>query len=183
MQLTNILLENLKGKALEQIAEKVGGDSVATKAITAKALPMILKQFEKNTSDEAGAESLNKALDAHTGESKIDVADGMNILGHLFGDKDNAVAEVAKATGQDTEKSAGVMGALSSVIMETLGDQKKAAWSWFGAGDLMKMLSGTGKDSNILEMVMDQDGDGDFDKNDVMKFGFGMLKKKFFGRK
>jgi hypothetical protein len=41
------------------------------------------------------------------------------------------------------------MGALSSVIMGTLGDQKKAA-SGFGAQDLMKMLSGTGKDANIM---------------------------------
>ena len=61
------------------------------------------------------------------------------------------------------------MSALSSVIMETLGDQKKAAGG-FSTGDLMRLLSGTGKDSNILEMVMDQDGDGDFDTQDGIKF-------------
>jgi len=177
-----MILSNLKGKALEQIASKVGGDSAMTKAVAAKALPMLLGQLEKNSSDEAGAEELNKALDSHTGESKIDLADGSKILGHLFGNSDEAVKEVAKSTGQSQEDTNGVMSALSSVIMETLGDQKKAAGG-FGAQDLMKMLSGTGKDSNILGMVMDQDGDGDFDKNDAMKFGFGMLKNKFFGKK
>lgn len=35
----------------------------------------------------------------------------------------------------------------------------------------MKLLSGTGKDSNILEMVMDQDGDGDFDIKDGVSIG------------
>jgi hypothetical protein len=34
------------------------------------------------------------------------------------------------------------MGALSSVIMETLGDQKKAAGG-FDTGDLVKLLAGT----------------------------------------
>jgi hypothetical protein len=32
-------------------------------------------------------------------------------------------------------------------------------------------------------MVMDQDGDGDFDKQDVMKFGMGWIKNKFLGKK
>ena len=74
------------------------------------------------------------------------------------------------------------MGALSSVIMETLGDQK-AASSGFSASSLTKLLSGTGADSNILGMVMDQDGDGDFDKNDAMKFGMDWVKNKFLGKK
>jgi len=29
---------------------------------------------------------------------------------------------------------------------------------------------------------MDQDGDGDFDKNDAMKFGMGWIKSKFLGK-
>jgi len=175
MDFSNILLEQLKWKALEQITSKVGGDNAATKAIASKALPMILGQLSKNTESEDGANKLNEALNSHLGESKIDVEDGKNILGHIFGGSNNAVAEVAKATGQSAEQTSGVMGALSSVIMETLGDQK-AASSGFSASSLTKMLSGTGADSNILGMVMDQDGDGDFDKQDAMKFGMNWIK-------
>lgn len=181
MDISNMILANLKGKALEQIAAQVGWDNAATKAIAAKALPMILGQLSKNTESEKWAEDLNNALNSHLGESKIDIADGKNILGHIFGGSDKAIAEVAKASGQSKEETSGVMGALSSVIMETLGDQKKAA-SGFGTGDLMKMLSWVGKDSDILGMVMDQDGDGDFDKNDAMKFGMGWIKSKFLGK-
>jgi hypothetical protein len=53
MDISNMILANLKGKALQQISSKVGGDSVGTKAIAAKALPMILAQLSKNSQDEA----------------------------------------------------------------------------------------------------------------------------------
>jgi hypothetical protein len=183
MDISNMILANLKGKALEEITKSVWGNNAATKAIAAKALPMLLGQLEKNSQDESQADALNKALDAHTGASKIDVADGMKIFGHLFWhDSDSTVEAVAKAAGASKEESAGVMGALSSVLMETLWDQKKAAGG-FSTGDLMKLLSGTGKDVDILGMVMDQDGDGDFDKNDAMKFGMKWVKNKLLGKK
>lgn len=182
MELSNMLLEGLKGKALEQIATQIGGDSKITKSIAAKALPMILGQLEKNSQDPKKADDLNNALNSHLGESKINMADGVKILWHIFGGSDSAVAQVAKASGQDAEKTGGVMSALSSVIMETLWDQKKAS-SGFSTWDLVKMLAGTGKDNAILGMVMDQDWDGDFDKNDAMKFGMGWIKKKFLWKK
>jgi hypothetical protein len=106
MDISNMILANLKGKALEQITAKVGGDNAATKMIAAKALPMILGQLSKNTESESGAESLNNALNSHLGESRIDVEDGKNILSHIFGGSDDVVAQVAKATGQSAEDSA-----------------------------------------------------------------------------
>lgn len=48
-------------------------------------------------------------------------------MGHIFGDKQKAINAIAKNTGSSAEESSGVMSALSSVVMETLGDQKKAA--------------------------------------------------------
>lgn len=177
-----MLLEQLKGKALEEITKKVGWDNTATKAIAAKALPMILGQLSKNTESEAWAEDLNNALNSHLGESKIDVEDGKNILWHIFGWADSAVSDIAKASGQSADQTSGVMGALSSVIMETLGDQKKAAGG-FDTGDLVKLLAGTGKDTDILGMVMDQDGDGDFDKQDAVRFGMDWIKNKLLWKK
>jgi len=171
-----MFLENLKGTALEQITQKVGGDNATTKSIAAKALPMLLWQLEKNTSTPEWADSLNNALNSHLGESKIDLADGAKILGKIFSGSNSAVESVAKETWTTPEESSGVMSALSSVIMETLWDQKNASWG-FSTGDVMKLLAGTGKDSDILGMVMDQDWDGDFDKNDAVGFGMGFLKK------
>ena len=183
MELSNILLENLKGKALEQISKKVGGDKKSTKSIAAQALPLILAQLEKNSQDTKEAKKINEALNSHVWKSKIDIDDGMKILSHIFGkNTDNVIGKIAQASWQNKKQSAGVMSALSSVIMETLGDQKKAAGG-FDTADLVKLLSGTGKDANILGMVMDQDGDWDFDKNDAMKFGLGWIQKNFFSKK
>lgn len=182
MELSNMLLENLKGKALQQIAQQIWGDSKTTKSIAAKALPMILGQLEKNAWDEAWASAINDALNSHLWESKIDLNDGKKILGHIFWDTQSAVESVSAASWKSQEDSLWVMSALSSVIMETLWDQKKAAWG-FDANDIIKLLSGTGKDTDILWMVMDQDGDGDFDGQDAMKFGMWWIKKKFLGKK
>lgn len=177
-----MILANLKGKALEQITSKVGWDNAATKAIAAKALPMILSQLSQNAQNEKGAEDINNALNSHLWESKVDIEDGKNILNHIFSNSDEAINTVAKSTGQTKQQASGVMGALSSIIMETLGDQKKAA-SGFGTRDLMKILSWVGEDSDILGMIMDQDGDGDFDRNDAVKFGMGWIKKNFLWKK
>lgn len=181
MDFSNILMQQLKGKALEQIAWQVGWDSAMTKSIASKALPMILEQMSKNTETPGWAEDLNDALNKHLGESKIDVQDGMNILWHVFGDKQEAISQVANMSGASKDQTAWVMWALSSMVMEQLGDQKKAA-GWFGTNDLVKMLSGTGKDANIFALL-DQDGDGDFDKQDAMKFGFSWFMKKVLGKK
>jgi len=178
-----MILANLKWKALEQITAQVWWDNATTKAIASKALPMILGQLSKNTESEKGAENLNNALNDHLWESKIDVEDGKNILSHIFSSSQDAIASVAKSSGQDEEQTSGVMWALSSVIMETLWDQKKAAGG-FGAQDIMKMLSWVGwKDANILWMVMDQDWDGDFDSKDAVWFGMKWIKNKLRGNK
>lgn len=60
-----MLLENLKGAALEQIANKAGSDSKTTKSIASQALPLILAKLEQNTRSQEGAEQLNDALNAH----------------------------------------------------------------------------------------------------------------------
>ena len=182
MDISNMILENLKWKALEQISSKVWWDTASTKAIASKALPMILWQFSKNVQSESWAEALNNALNSHLWESKIDIEDGKKILWHIFWNKESAINEVAQATWQTQEDASWVMWALSSVIMETLWDQKKAA-GWFGTQEITKLLSWTWKDTDILGMVMDQDGDWDFDSKDAMSFGLWWFKDKFLWKK
>lgn len=127
MDISNMILSNLKWESLKQIAESVGGDEKTVKSLASKALPLLLGQLEKNASDEKWAEAINEALNSHLGESKIDIKDGKNILGHIFSDKNKAISAIAQSTGTSEWKSEWVMAALSSVLMETLWDQKKAA--------------------------------------------------------
>lgn len=180
MDLSQMLTGELKKQALSQITKQMGGNNKMAQAMIEKALPSILSGLEKNTQSEDGKKSLDTALEKHTGETKIDMPDGAKILGHILGnEKESEVENIAKATGASKEQSADVMSILSSLVMEKLGDQKKAGL-W--VDDITKMLSGSSKSAGLLK-GFDQDGDGDLDKNDAIKFGLGYVMKKFLGKK
>ena len=180
MDISSLLSAELKKQALSQITKQIGGDSKVSQALIAKALPSILSGLEKNTESDDGKKALDTALEKHTGETKIDMADGAKILGHILGgNKESEIAKIAKETGASEEQSNQALSMLSSLVMEKLGDQKKAG---LGADDIAKMLSGAGKNASLLQ-GFDQDGDGDFDKNDAVKFGIGYMMKKFLGKK
>lgn len=176
MQISNILLQNLKGEALAEIARASDASEKATKQIAAEALPLILSQMEIQTQDPLGANELNSALNAHLGTSKINRDDGAKILSHIFDDISAIYEVIAKRTSTSQEDASHVMQALASIIMETLGDHKAAA-SGLTDSDLARLLAGTGKDSNILEMVMQETEQKDEAiASDVGK-GMGFLKK------
>ncbi len=185
MDVTKLLVDQLKGQAMNQIAQKVGGgDNIMTSQLMAKALPMIMGQLEKNSADPAGAEALDAALAQHDGSVLQNVEqaspeEGNKILGHIFGNKDQAIAQIAQETWASPEQSEGVMSMLAPLVMGAMGQQKQAAG--LNASGITSMLSGSSKSSNLLGSFLDQDGDGDFDKSDAMKFGMNYLKKKFFG--
>lgn len=182
MDFTKMLGDELKNKAMGVILEKVGGDKWSANSIISQALPAILWGLEKNTATDEGVNALSEALEKHTGETKIDITDGKKILGHiLWNNSDSQVASIATSAGISEEQSWDVMGILSSLVMEKLGDQKAAG---LDGNAIAKMLSGTSLDTgNMLGMFLDQDADGDFDKNDAMKFGMSWVKNKFLGKK
>lgn len=182
MDFTQIIGNEIKKQAMSQILWKVGGNNKTANALIQKALPTILGGLEKNASSETGLASLSKALEKHTGTTKIDAEDGKNILSHILGgSKDSELDNIAAETWATKEQSNEVMGILSSLVMEKLWDQKAAG---VDGSEIAKMLSWTSTGSSqMLGMFLDQDGDGDFDKNDAMKFGMGYLKNKFFGKK
>lgn len=180
MNITELLGSELKKQALKKIASSVWGDSQTAQSIIQQALPTILGGLEKNTQTPEWLEALDSALEKHTGTTKIDIADGKNILGHIFGDNtSDTVSGLASSFGISDEQSSDVMGILSSLVMEKLWDQKAAG---VGKDIISQLLSGSSK-QNMLGMVFDQDGDGDFDKNDAMKFGMNWIKNKFLSKK
>ncbi len=180
MDITALLWDELKKQALSQISKQIGGDNKMAQALIAQALPTLLKGLEKNTEEKEGKKALDTALEAHTGETKIDMADGEKIMQHILGKKtDDKIDKIAKETGATPEQSSEVMSMLSSLVMEKLGDQKK---SGIETKDIVKMLSGASKSKDFLK-GFDQDGDGDVDKNDAVKFWLGYIMKKFLGKK
>lgn len=187
MELTNTLINTLKQKAISEISQQVaGGDSDVTQKIIAQALPKILSGLETNSQSQEGAESLSAALEKHDGSvlqnlGKIDLSDGSKILGHIFSDENSVAENIAKTSGSDTDTTKKVMAALAPLVMGALGEQKSLGK--LDANDLTKILSGVSKDSGILTMFLDQDGDGDVDSGDAIKFWMKWFQSKILGKK
>ncbi len=148
----NILIDNVAGQF--GLNKKEAGSAVST------AVPVILGGLNRNAKSEKGAASLSKALESKHDGGLLDnlgsllsgsglgdlQKDGGGILGHVFGDKTNAVqAAAAKQAGISTDKMAGIFTMLAPIVMAYLGKQKKSGQvSAGGLGDLLGGLLGGG---------------------------------------
>ena len=124
--------------AVSQISQMLGADQTTTNSAIQMALPMILSAMAKNAAQPSGAESLNNALqENHNGGILNDLGgylnapnsnDGIGILGHIFGQKQGAVAQqVSQSSGLDLGQVAQLMITLAPVVMGYLGKQKQQA--------------------------------------------------------
>lgn len=172
MDLSSMMTDMLKDQAIKAISKKTGLDEKTASSMAAKALPMILGQLKDNAADPAKAESLEKAVAGNDGTlldnlDGIDLQDGAKILGHVFGNKQ---AGVEKEVGNPD-----LLAALAPIVMGSLG--KANSDSGESAGSLLSNPAVM----SIAAKFLDQDGDGDLDKSDAMKFWMDFIKKKFFG--
>ena len=137
-------------------------DGAKTQRATALGLEAILGGLATNAQRGRGADELMNAVRGHDGTAVDDLAaqfgspeataDGSKILGHVFGDKQEAVTQnLAAKSGLDVGAIAKMLPALAPVVMGMLG--KKAAGGSLDAGGLAGMLK--------------QESDG-FDLGDMM---------------
>jgi len=176
------LLQGPMGKMLvDGVGSQLGmGEEKAGSAIQT-ALPLILGAMKNNASSPEGAEGLLKALDNEKhgggildnlgsilGGGGIDedvLEDGAGILGHVFGGKEENVANaVSKTSGIDLSQAMNILKVAAPFIMGYLGKEKKAKQvsDQGGLGDLLGgMLGGGEKEStSLINRLLDADGDG-----------------------
>ena len=106
-----------------------------------------------------------------------------DIFGELLGNKQGRVSDaVSKSSGLNKEQAGSLISMLGPMLSGMLGSQ--ASEQKMSPTDLTEMLR---KDrakvqqspgGGMVGKMLDQDGDGDFDMNDMMKLGMGMLFKK-----
>lgn len=121
MSLLDMVQQQLGGNAVNTIAQQIGADPQQTKGAIDMALPVIMGGLAQNAERPEGAESLNKALDQHTGT--LDQVSGF--LGGLGG-------------GGSASGGNGGLGGL----INAMGGGQQGAGAGGGLGGMMDALGG-----------------------------------------
>ena len=122
----------LKQLPIDDIASQLGVDRKTAKAAIREGGQTILGGLKKETESPEGAAALTNALTKHAGDKRIssaadiDTADGLGILGHVFGGEQD---QVAQRLGASSKKAGGVdFGALlpmlAPIIMNFIANKK-----------------------------------------------------------
>ena len=183
--LEDLLGQQQGGDAVGQISQMLGANQSMTSSAIQLALPMILSGLANNASTPQGAENLNTALEQDHSGGLLDnlmgylggglsqpsettrQTDGTGILGHIFGQKQSAVAqEVSQNSGLDIGQVAKLLITLAPIVMAFLGKQKQQ--QGLGADGLASLLQGQQQQMQssgnpMMDMVtgfLDKDHDG-----------------------
>lgn len=186
--ITDMIVQQLGNSGASMIAEKLGiPESVAKMAISA-ALPMLVGGLGRNASDPQGAQALAGALESkHNGNVLNDVMgalnspeqqlDGMKILGHVLGGKqDNAQSALGQAAGIESGQARDLMAMLAPIVLGQLGQQKQQqGLDASGLADLLGQERQTADEQlGGMAGLLDMDGDGDV-TDDMLKLGGSLL--------
>lgn len=186
------VMNQLGESDLQQLGQAAGVDRAAAEKALAAALPMILAGLAKNASSANGASALDRALAKdHDGGlldnlsgylTHGDTSAGDAILGHVFGNRTDAVGKgVGRASGIDPAKAAKLMAMAAPLVMAALGRMRQK--QNLDAGALGQVLAQQNRSVHErapqlggLASLLDADGDGSI-ADDVIG-GLG----KLFGR-
>ncbi len=176
------LLGGPMGKMLISGASKqLGlGEGLTQKALGA-AMPLILGAMKNNASTPEGAAGLLGALNNNKhdggimdklgsilGGGSIDknvMDDGAGILGHVFGGREQNVAQaVSKSSGIDLGSAMNILKVAGPFLMGHLGKQARTqkVSNQGGLGDLLGGMLGGGEkeQQSLVNRLLDADGDG-----------------------
>lgn len=186
--LAGMVIGMLGSGELSQLSSQLGTDQASTQKAVGAAVPMLLSALGKNAASPQGAEALLGALSRdHDGSVLENVGaalgsgalgkDGSAILGHVLGNKQDAVAAgIGQASGLTADTSGQLLAMLAPLVMGSLGKTQRQ--SGLDAEGLAAMLGGQRKQANAglggLAGLLDMDGDGDI-TDDVMKVGSKLL--------
>lgn len=183
---------------VDQISTQLGASPEQTKSAIAAALPTILAGLARNAQDASGRQNLDAALERDHDGSLLEnlgaifggqpqsapVSDravaGGSILDHILGRKQERVAEsVSQGSGLSSSQIMKLMMMLAPVVLAYLGRRRRQEnLSPDGLGTTLereRVSIESASGGSMLGRLFDQDGDGDFDLMDIMKFGVSRM--------
>jgi len=197
------LLNSPMGKQLiSGVAGQTGQPENKTADVLSMAMPLLLGAMKKNVASPQGAQGLMSALQGgkHDGSILDNLGglfgggvddsvmnDGAGILGHVFGGREQNVANaVSKSSGLDAGSAMNILKVAAPFIMGYLGKEKrqKNVSNESGIGDLLGGLLGneSQQQQSMVERLLDADGDGSIiDDVAGMILGSGGKKKSGLG--
>lgn len=195
MNIEGLLGQVLSGNNVSAISQQIGADESTTSSAIQAALPLLLGGLANNAQSEGGASALAGALDRdHDGSVLDDIAgfvmgggqqaNGAGILGHIFGERQDAVQQgVSQASGLDMSMVARLLPLLAPIVMGYLGRQKQE--QGMDAASLAGMLGGAQQQMQeqqsplmgMLSAVLDQNRDGSM-MDDAIRLAGGFLSRR-----
>jgi hypothetical protein len=165
MDLLTALLASANATDLEQLGSQFNLDKSSLDSVLNQVVPALGRGIQNNTRASGGLESLMGALQNGEHERYLNdlsevtslsgIADGNNILGHVFGSKDvsrNVAAHASQNSGVSPDIIKQMLPMIATMVMGAISKQTAdgAQAAHAGSGDLGSMLSS----------VLDSDGDG-----------------------
>ncbi|MGV4437972.1 DUF937 domain-containing protein [Ornithobacterium rhinotracheale] len=193
MDIQNLITSALNNQVIGQMSKSLGVDDSKVSSVISMAVPAILGQMNKNAQTPQGAESLNHALNDHSGSildnlsgllgGAANNAEGESILNHIFGGKQEQLAQnLGTQAGLSSGNVMQILSTIAPLIMGFLGKEKQQGnLNSNNISDLLgSLLSGAtkGGNQNVFEKLLDQNGDGNI-TDDLMNMGSNLLKGFF----
>ncbi|MDV8066844.1 DUF937 domain-containing protein [Rhodococcus sp. MS16] len=146
---------------IDQIAQQLGVDQATAETAVKSALPTLVSGLGANADSEAGAASLESALQSHANTtilddgidiSKVDTADGQKIVANIFGNNTDQVASTLGSVGGGNDLVKQLLPILAPIVLAYLAKQFTGGGSAAqtqtagggGIGDLLGGLLGGG---------------------------------------
>jgi len=175
--LLDLLNSDLGKTLITSASQQLGQNENQTASALTAALPLMLGAMKNNASTPQGAAGLLGALSnsSHDG-SLLDniggllgnndvLSDGAGILGHLFGGKEQNIAQaVSSKSGMDLSSVMKLLQMAAPIVMSYLG-KKSRETNVSDAGGIENLLGGllgdgAAKEQSMVTKLLDADGDG-----------------------
>ncbi|WP_216320065.1 DUF937 domain-containing protein [Deinococcus aestuarii] len=129
------------GQAQQTVGNRLGTSPNQTQAALEAAVPLLLGAMTRNAQQPGGAQALSGALDQHDGSAldlfgqgqAPDPYQGQNILGHVFGNQQQAAANaVSRRAGIDPQLAMQVLAMAAPLVLGYLSRQRQGQGGGFG---------------------------------------------------
>ncbi len=198
----DLVLGQLAGGNVDQMASKIGADRKQTESAISAALPTMIEALGRSSSGQTSIDDLYRKLGVDRGtaaaaapppqshaqphvpvqQPQREAAGMSDILGGLFGQKKERIeSSIGKNSGLSSSQVSSLIAMLGPMVLGALTNKAKANDSG-NVHDVLQQERASIKKSgsaSILGSLFDQDGDGDFDMADIMKLGMSQM----FGKK